>query len=575
MRVPEPQLPVLPPGTADLLQRFGDRTNSLVALQDGLADFPLPTGGLIRYIDIPGARIAASEPLAPRETRAEALEEFVRQAPPGVRCAAMPLGRDLAGQLRGRGFSVWQVGAEPVFDLADYFGAAVDLLRFFPLARTLRKRGGEVSPVDWASLDGGRAAAQLREMQDLAEAWTRVRRGPALGFLTRPAPLELAGEKLYFQLRVRGELQGFVAAAPFFTDGRQAGCYLADIVRAPWARAGAGDLLVLDTLRLLHARGLAQARLGMAPLARLAPGQPGARLLGGLFAAWRLGYNFSSHHEYKAKLQPTRWEPLYLASTTTCLGLALYDAVRAHFPQGMGPALARSALAGRNSSLALAPDALERIAARRGRVAADTGDLAPASGRDFLARTRWTTALVILFVGLHLARLHIPFFADLYAASAYVPGHVTWQGVLLGPLFHNHLFHLAGDQFSFYAFGALVELLLGPAWFWGLTAAGLWLSNPLTQALCQPLLAALSPDLAAAFLAERDYGSSNAVFALVGGLCGVLARSRWLLAPFLIYGAFICLARESVLALHHLLTLGLGLAAAWAWRRACRHPARP
>jgi hypothetical protein len=37
------------------------------------------------------------------------------------------------------------------------------------------------------------------------------------------------------------------------------------------------------------------------------------------------------------------------------------------------------------------------------------------------------------------------------------------------------------------------------------------------------------------------------------------------LLPFAIYGVFICLARHSWLALHHLLTLGLGYACVLAW----------
>jgi hypothetical protein len=551
----------LAPREAKLLRRFGDRTNSLLALYPGFADFTPPGGGLVRFLDIPGARMAAGEPLAPAAERAEALERLAHAAPAGTRCGAMPVGRELAGELKARGFTVWQVGAEPIFDLADYFGAAVDLLQYFPLARTLKKRGGEVEEADFPALPQDQAQALRQELDRLATAWVEAKPGLGLGFLTRAEPLELAGEKRFFLLRVRGELQGFIAAAPFYQGGALAGCYLADILRAPWARAGAGDLLVLETLRLLHAAKVPQARLGMAPLARLEPGQPGARLLGALFSTWRWGYNFKPLYEYKHKLRPSRWEPLYLASTSSCLALALRDALRAHLPQGLGPALGRCALAGRDSRLALKPEALARLGRE------DTCALAPASGRDYLRRTRWTTLLAAFFITLHLARLNLPWFADLYAASAYVPGDVTWQGLFLGPLFHNHLFHLSGDQLSFYAFGALVELLLGPAWFWGLVAAGLWLSNPLTQALVQPLLHLLAPAQEALLLAERDYGSSNAVFALVGALCGALARPWWLLAPFLAYGAFICYARESWLALHHDLTLGLGLGAVLLWLR--------
>ena len=53
-------------------------------------------------------------------------------------------------------------------------------------------------------------------------------------------------------------------------------------------------MLTLETMRLLAAEGVVEARLGMAPLAHIDPKSPGACLLGLLFRRWRWGCNFRS-----------------------------------------------------------------------------------------------------------------------------------------------------------------------------------------------------------------------------------------------------------------------------------------
>lgn len=526
---------------ADLLLLFrthGDRTSSLAALGPQFSTFAPPGGGAVRYVDLPGGRAAAGEPLCPPEGRAAALAALARDT--RGRLCVMPCGQDLALELRALGFSIWQAGSEPVFDLAHCLPP--DPLLQYPLARTLSRRGGVVREVTDEVRGGGELHSQLGRA---ARLW-REDKGLDLGFLTRCAPLDLSEEKRYFALSVRDEIQAFLAAAPYCRQGRTLGWYFQDLLRLPQARAGACDLLVLESMRLLQAEGAAEVRLGLAPLARIAPDQPGAWLLGLLFRRWRLGYNFRSLHEFKDKFFPTRWIPLYLASTSRALARTLADAVAAHLPGGLAGAL------GARLEQGLRPGVRETLPA-------PPDGLLPKDWAEFLRRTRCTTCCVLFFLGLHLLRLAWPPAQTLYEASAYVPGNVTWQGLFLGPLFHNHWLHLLGDQLSLYVFGSCLEILLGPGPFLLLLALGLWLSNPLTHALLAMVLPWAAPAAWAATLAETDYGSSNAVFALAGALAGLLRRGSRILVPFALYGLFICLNRESWLALHHLVTLAAGL----------------
>ncbi len=530
----------------DLLPLFrshGDRTSSLAALGPQFSTFVPPDGGAVRYVDLPGGRAAASEPLCPPDQRAAALAALARET--RGRLCVMPCGADLARELAALGFSVRQAGSEPVFDLSRCL--APEPLLQYPLARALARRGGEVREITAQVRAGGEEAEALERA---ARLWQEDK-GLDLGFLTRCAPLEMREEKRYFALAVRGEIQAFLAAAPYCRDGRTLGWYLQDMPRLPQARAGACDLLVLETMRLLRSGGATEARLGLAPLARIARDQPGSRVLSLLFRHWRLGYNFRSLHEFKDKFHPTRWDPLYLASTSDSLARTLADALAAHLPGGLLRALAGRAEQGLEQ--ALRPGVRETLPS-------PPGALLPKGLAEFFRRTRLTTCSVLFFLGLHALRLAWPPAQALYEASAYAPGAVTWQGLFLGPLFHNHWLHLLGDQLSLYLFGAALEILLGPGPFLLLLGLGLWLSNPLTHGLLALFLPWAAPPAWASTLAETDYGSSNAVFALAGALAGLLRRGSRILAPFALYGLFLCLARESWLALHHLATLAAGLA---------------
>ncbi len=559
-------LPLNLPALFDVFRLHGDRTSSLATL-GGQFETRAPAGGvgLVRVLDTPGALVAASEPFAPAEHRAELLAALAAQTG-GKRCVAMPLGRALAQELAAHGFHVWQIGSEPVFRLAEYFGPGQDAYARHRVAQALGRRGAEVREVELRALPKDEAARVRAEMDEVTALWLADKDCLPLGFLARVEPFAQQEAKRYFLLRVRGQLQGFVAAAPFCREGRVAGYYFQDMPRRPNARSGAGELLLLESLRLLAEEGVLEARLGMAPLARIAPGASGGGLLGLLFRHWRWGYNFRSVAEFKDKFAPTAWEPLYLASTCPRLATALADALRAHFPEGLLPPAIH--LLAASLDITLRPEAASVLAAPPGRPAAcdlAPHSLAPRTLAELFQRTWLTCALVPLFFALHLGRLFWPPLDELFRASGYVPGNVTWQGALLGPLFHNHWFHLIGDQLSFLVFGALIELLLGRRAYLLLLAAGLWLSNPLTQAVCWGLLSWSAPQAWAATLTEVDYGSSNAVFAMAGALAALVRQWRSVLIPFAVYGAFICLARHSWLALHHLLTLGLGYAGVRWW----------
>lgn len=542
----------------EFFRRFAVQGSALAALGPQFQSWINPgETGLVRCVDLGPALVAAGEPFAPPELQAETALDFVKHA--GTRGVVfMPVRQTLAKRLGEAGLNVVQTGVEPVFEPGEFFRREYDPFTAFPVAFALKRRGGEVREVDWSLL--AETGGLRTDLERLIRDWLAEKPCPPLGFLSAIDPFRFGESKRWFILRVRGEVQAFCAASPYQT-ARGAGMRLSDVIRSPFARAGGNELLMLEAMASFWREGVVEITLGKAPLAGIPARAPHGWLLNALFKTWRLGYCFQSQFAFKDKMRPTALRPLYTVSNRG-IARTLWWMLKAHCPEGV----ARTGLLALGEGfrdLALKPEAKTTLGITRG------AERFPKTLGEYFRRTALTTALVSVFTLVHILSLFFPELGRLYDASAYIPGAVTLKGLFVGPIFHNTTFHLFGDQLCLYVFGSVVEMLLGSGRTALIAAAGLWLSNPATQLLVQPLLALFFPNALPHFLAERDYGSSNAVFALVGVYAGLLARPKWLLVPFTLYGAFICLARNSPLALHHVFMLGAGLwYARWFLRRA-------
>lgn len=520
----------------DDLQLYGDRSSQFMTSYPGFTEFAAPLPGQLRYLEAGSLWIAANEPIAPTGRRADWFEEFAVQAAREKRAALMmPAGEALARELSARGFHVCPIGAEPVFDLEAYFfgerEAGLDPLDLFPSARTWLRRGARVRAVAGAAL----TEADRARIAELTEAWKREK-GGKLGFLNQVDPLRHAGEKRYYLLEQGGQVAAFLAVAPV---PQRAAYFAADYVRDTGTRAGAIECLFIEAMRQMRATGVRELRWGLCPLAQL-PVESNApnRLLRFAFARLRRPYSFKTIYDFKRKLDPTRWEPAYLVSSRP-----ITVSLLARVAIALG-ARTETSPSGKRGGWALGWWNLLRPEAQAA--------LAPAR------RAPLTIALAALCLLLHLAvaRGGLP--------AGYTAANFTWTGWFIGPLFHTTNFHLAGDLLSLVFFGALFESAFGLRRVAPVIALGLWASNPVTVALVSPVLRALSPEAVFQMWREVDYGSSNAVYALVGAWAATLTRARLLLLPFLANAALVCWDKGSWLALHH----GVALAMGWIYVRA-------
>ena len=506
----------------DTLVRFGDRTSSFITTYEGFRSFATDSiDGEIRYAVAGTSWVAATEPLASPELRAQLFMNFARSARSQKNHALIfPISAELARAIQREGGDAVAIGQEPLFDLARYFREGNPAP-----GRRLRPE------LSVAELTGEDLSSARTRMEALATQWKQLKRGPELLFLNRVNPFRSSDQKRYFAATdPNGKLLAFLTAVPVAQPGTW---YFAEVVREPTSRAGTMEKLMLESMRLLAQSGAREVRLGLCAATGIeADPDSRARALVRLARVFSGLYNFSGVRSFKEKLMPTRWETLYAASDRK-LGLwALSATARVH----LGDQAIRIAL----------HEVLSRFL---GRV------LRPEVLTRRLQYPVATLSAFTLFSALHLVRHAWAPAQNWFETSAYRPGEVTLSGVLFHPLLHTTPYHFLGNVLSLLFFGAIAETFLKRRAYLGALAFGLWASNPLSHALVLPLLTAFDPRALAHFLTEWDYGSSNGVYALVGAFATLLRAPRTVLIPFIANGWFLCIALQSWLSFHHLVGL--------------------
>lgn len=532
---------------------YGNRTSSLLSLYPHLRTHFADDGEAhLSFIETKKSFIVASEPMSRLHERKEFVLDFFKKIDQNntqKRKVIFPISKKLAQQLEKNEFHVMQIGVEPIFNLAQYFDKPYDVLMEYPLARALKKRGGVVRELSEQEI-----GEHQEKMAKILKEWKEAKSTKELGFLNRVDPFFLDDFKRFFILEDRGEIRAFLTASPIFLNHEVIGYFFNDIIRGSTVRAGSNDLLILEAMRTLHLEGVAEVRLGMCPLAELDTQTPHYKILSKLYQHFHFGYSFKNLHVFKKKLNPTRFEPLYLASNSNKFTHILSDIISAHYPEKTVSILWKNFVKTSKRNLILKDYARSMLKKETKNKKHQSPVL------DVLKRTKITLTLVCLFFTLHALKNFTDGGKLYFDQVGYETKNVTLDGIFMGSLFHNHAFHLIGDLLTFLVFGGAVEYFFGTWIFMLLTSMGLWLSNPLTHFLIWLTIPQTDPVSWVSFLQEKDYGTSNAVFALVGAVIYSLKNNLWLVAPFIFHGIYIILQRESLLAFHHILAMYMGYA---------------
>lgn len=527
--------------TERYFKKYGDRTSSLISLYPHFNSFISHDGrGEIRYSEKSNVVGIANEPLTEESEKINIISEFFEQKKFNKKSKLIfPISQQLGSDLSEVGYYVWQIGVEPIFTLSEYFGSLIDPLQNNPIARNLSRRGAKVVEV---------LEEEILKFQDeiieLKEESLSQKKMAPLEFLNVISPLSHKQYKRYFVLKDRNNMTAVLTASPIFSNDKITGYFFNDILKKNSARSSSIELLIIESMRILHLEGTLEVRLGMCPLAEINPQSRNSKELNNIFKKWSIGYNFKNLYNFKTKLSPSRMDPLYLASDRPELYRMLINVLKLHVTKSFLADFVKRNWYGYKKKLKLKEN-IQTVLIKN-------------KSLSIIARTKWTLSLFAFFVSLHFVRTFSEFGKSIYTDSAYIPGNVSLSGLFLGPMFHNHTLHLVGDQLSFLVFAGILEYAFGISFMLITMAIGLWLSNPVTHALLATTLKYTSDYWWQKVLLEKDYGTSNGVFALVGASLYVLKDNTWLFIPFLFHALFVCLQRESFLATHHLVGMLLG-----------------
>jgi phosphatidylglycerol lysyltransferase len=306
-----------------LVRRHGWNATSFQVLEPGYRYFFHGPDAAVAYVDTGRAWVAAGAPLAHEGSIVAAAAAFVAAArAAGRRASFFATEERFASRAPLRSLLV---GEQASWDPAGWDGALAASRSLREQLRRARAKGVRVRALD--ALEATAPGAPTRAaVLALVDRWLRGRELAPMGFLARVDPSAFLADHRLFLAERDGELVALLSVAPIW--GR-AGWLLQNLVRAPQAPNGAGELLVDAAMREAHARGHTYVTLGLAPLAGDVP--PPLRLArvagGGL-------YDFEGLRAFKAKLRPARWDPVFLSfPAATTAARAIVD-VLAAFARG-------------------------------------------------------------------------------------------------------------------------------------------------------------------------------------------------------------------------------------------------
>lgn len=309
------------PRARELVLQHGWNTTSYQILNPGFSYWFDPTGDAVAGV-VPAGRVwvVGGAPVCAAHRLTEVSRQLEHDAHRvGARVCYVAAQRRLE-EARGDDADVatLRLGAEPFWDPRRWpeILAGHASLR----AQLARARNKEVSVAPMSA-----ATVPLDQMRAAQAHWLDAKQMPPLGFLTTPWLLDAMGDRRVFVATRGGALVGYLILTP--VPGR--GGWLAEqIVRTPDAPNGTAELLVDAAFRALASEGAAFISLGIVPLSTRAGGDDDApwwlRALFGLARAHgRRFYNFDGLDRFKAKFEPSAWEPVYAMANSPKLSPTL------------------------------------------------------------------------------------------------------------------------------------------------------------------------------------------------------------------------------------------------------------
>ncbi len=304
---------------------------SYQVVNDGMQHWFSAAGdAVVGYVHTHGVCVVAGAPICDGNRLAAVLvewESFVR----AQRCRVCYFGA--AGRLfdalhHRDGYATVVLGAQPIWDPARWPQIPAQSANLRSQMHRARNKGVHIS--EWSP---DRAADDVR-LRDCLARWLGTRGLPTLHFLVEPHTLhDLTGRRIF--VAERGDrVVGFINASP--VPARR-GWLVEQFVRGPQAPNGTVELLIDAMMHAVAADGAQYVTLGLVPLREQDTLQPGANpvwlttLLALIRVHGRRFYNFRGLEQFKSKLRPHAWEPIYAISGEHTFSVRTLYAIAAAF----------------------------------------------------------------------------------------------------------------------------------------------------------------------------------------------------------------------------------------------------
>lgn len=530
----------------EALEKYGDRSNSWITSYPEFKHFDSESG-IVRYTETQKSIVAASEPLAPNHLRHKCLKDISEFAQTQKKnSVVIPISETLASELESSGFDTIPIGSEPVFELNEYFSRMNDPLQSFSSAKAMRAKGYEVEEKNSGEL----TLDEVNSMRILYSEWKEKRQNNQIGFLSTINPFEAINIKKYFLLKKKtsNQIIAYITALPIKPINAM---YFCDWIRPIITKSGMMEFLLIESMRILWKNNYSEVRLGMAPLSHLNQDDfKGIRkkffyqVMNLVFDKVKSPYSFQGLFQFKAKLEPTRWDKLYLASSKKISFSTFLELNRIHFSNQATGAI----------------DRFFQKLVKSYFTNLSTVEL-PKNIFELIYKLKFsifgTTLMLVIHIFAHSKS------GDSYylRSGGFIASNFNLEGFITGPILHDHTYHLLGDLSTFLLIGGLVELLLGTK-LWALaTVLGFWSTNLISIFILKLMntFGFLSNENLTKAFSEHDYGSSNAIYAFAGLLAMYTPKPVLTILPFAINGLAVCIGKSSLLAIHHWVGLLVGI----------------
>jgi phosphatidylglycerol lysyltransferase len=313
----------------ELVLRFGWNAVSYQILNRGISLwFSSTHEAVIGYVLRDKVRVVAGAPICDEKDLCAVVREWENEASSvGHKvCYFGAAGRLYELLNRENDYSTVVLGAQPVWhpkDWAQEFSVNKSLRAQLSRAKNKGVRIEEWNPV---------RARGNRELARILSEWLKSRGLPSLHFLVEPQTLERLGDRRLFVALKNKTPVGFVVLAPIPCRN---GYLTEQFVRGREAPNGTIELLLHHAIGTIEAEGASYVTMGLVPLSKLGGAEENPLWLRTLLSWMRSHgqrfYNFGGLETFKAKFNPSLWEPIYAISNESNFSAPMLYAVAGAF----------------------------------------------------------------------------------------------------------------------------------------------------------------------------------------------------------------------------------------------------